>query len=162
VSQLVTKREIVKVTNKSGDIFTIVRSADYCLASASATTQTNTAFAFDSGDVISLRLVGENLNDINTELARIVSTDIAGLQSSKLSVADYQNGTKVYGATSTGTDAYSVTLSPAPASYLVGMTFKFLSDVANTGAATLNVNALGAKTIKKLRDQDLASGDIEA
>lgn len=80
----------------------------------------------------------------------------------KLDVADYQNGTKVYAATSSWTDTYAITLSPVPASYLVGMSFKFLSDVGNTGAASLNVNGLWAKIIKKLRDQDLASGDIEA
>lgn len=154
VADVVTKREIVKVTNRSGDTFTIVRSAGYCLADATATAQTNTAFAFDVYDFIALRFVWEVLTDINDELVRI--------ESDKLNVADYQNGTKVYWATSTWTDAYAITLSPVPASYITWMSFKFLSDVGNTWAATLNVNSLWAKTIKKLRDQDLVSGDIEA
>ena len=42
------------------------------------------------------------------------------------------------------------------------MVVQFKTDVANTGAATLNVNALGAQAILKMRDQALVTGDIEA
>lgn len=117
--------------------------------SDTATAQTNTAQSFDAGDTISVRFTGEIIDDINTEIARI--------ETEKLSISDYQNGTKVYAATSTGTDAYAITLDPPLTSYALGQTFKFMTDVANTGPATLNVNGLGAKTIKKLRDQDLDS-----
>ena len=71
VAGVITKREIVKVTNRSTDTFTIVRSAGYCPASATATAQTNTAYAFDAGDVISLRLIAENIDDLNPELVRL-------------------------------------------------------------------------------------------
>lgn len=77
-------------------------------------------------------------------------------------LAKLQDGSILYAADSVGTDAYAVTLSPAPTAYTTGMTVNFKSGTANTGAATLNVNALGAKTIKKNRDQDLATNDIEA
>lgn len=117
--------------------------------SDTATAQTNTAQSFDAGDTISVRFSGEIIDDINTEIAR--------LETEKLDVSDYQNGEKVYAATSSGTDAYAITLTPPITSYITAQTFKFLSDVANTGPATLNVNGLGAKTIKKLRDQDLDS-----
>ena len=87
-----TKREVVKVTARSTDSFTIVRSAGYCPGSASATTQTNTAYAFDSDDIISLRIVAENIDDINAELVRLglvlypdASTTEKGI--SKLTVA---------------------------------------------------------------------------
>lgn len=154
VSGVVTKREIVKVTNRSSDAFTIVRSAGYCLASDSATTQTNTAQSFDADDVISLRLTGEIIDDLNAEAVR--------LENAKLDIADYQNGEKVYASSSTGTDAYAITLDPPITAYVVSQTFKFSADVANTGPATLNVNGLGAKTIKKQHDVDLDSGDIES
>lgn len=159
---VIIKREIIEVSNKVGDSFTIARSAGYCLANSTATTQTNTAFSFDVDDIISLRFVGENIADINAELSRIVTTDIAGLNNTKLDISDYQNGTKVYWTTSVWTDSYAVTLSPAPSALIVGMCFKFMADVGNTGVASLNVNWLGAKTIKKLHDLDLATGDIEA
>lgn len=67
-----------------------------------------------------------------------------------------------YQTDSVGTDAYAITCTPAPTAYTTGMRFTFKAGTANTGAATLNVNSLGAKTIKKNYNTDLASGDIVA
>lgn len=67
-----------------------------------------------------------------------------------------------YAVPSGGSDAYAITVTPAPTAYAAGQVFKFKADVANTGAATLNVNSLGAKTIKKNKDETLADGDIQA
>lgn len=81
------------------------------------------------------------------------------------SEAEVQQGALVYAADGGGTDAYAITLAttnPALAAYVTGMVVHFKANTANTGAATLNVNSLGAKTIKKLNDQDLADNDIEA
>ncbi len=66
-----------------------------------------------------------------------------------------------YAADAEASDTYVITLSPAPTAYYTGMVVNFYANTANTGAATLNVNSLGAKAIKKLHDQDLATGDIE-
>lgn len=68
----------------------------------------------------------------------------------------------VYGATSTGTDAYAITVTPAILAYAAGQAFYVKADVANTGAATLAVNGLSAITILKQHDQALVTGDIEA
>jgi hypothetical protein len=57
-------------------------------------------------------------------------------------------------------DAYVI--AAAISAYAEGQRFSFRADNPNTGASTLNVNAKGAKTIKKYHDQDLVSGDIEA
>lgn len=46
--------------------------------------------------------------------------------------------------------------------YTMGMNLYVDIAVANTGAATIQINALSAITIKKLHDQDLVTGDIEA
>lgn len=150
-SKNVVKREIVSITWISGDQLTIARAVEPCPIgdSASAQQQVSQVFNTPAKTKISVVMTKGMIDDINTSI------------STKLNISDYQNGTKVYWATSTGTDAYAITLSPAPASYQTGMTFKFMADVANTGVATLNVNGLGAKTIKKLHDQDLADGDIE-
>lgn len=67
-----------------------------------------------------------------------------------------------YAASSGGTDAYAITVTPAPDTLEAGMVFRFKADVANTGAATLNVNSKGAKTIKKNINTDLSTGDILA
>ena len=73
-----------------------------------------------------------------------------------------QNSTHTYAADAEASDTYAITLSPAPSAYAAGQSFKFKANTANTGGATLNVNALGAKTILKNTDQALATGDIEA
>ena len=67
-----------------------------------------------------------------------------------------------FGADAGASDTYVVTLTPAPAAYVNGEHYRFKANTVNTGAATVNFNSLGAKTIKKHHDQDLANGDIEA
>lgn len=55
-----------------------------------------------------------------------------------------------YTLTAAGTaDAKTLTFSVAPAAYYNGQRFAFIANTTNTGSATLNVNSLGAKTIKK-------------
>lgn len=73
-----------------------------------------------------------------------------------------QNSAEIYGEDAGGDDTYEVTLVPALTAYQSGQTFRFKATTANTGAATLNVNGLGAKTIKKGANRDLETGDILA
>ena len=70
----------------------------------------------------------------------------------------------IYGVDGGSNDTYVISLTVAPTDYasLTGVPILFKANTANTGAATLNINSLGAKTIKKLNDQDLATNDIEA
>lgn len=63
-------------------------------------------------------------------------------------------------ATATGTNAYAVTLNPAPTSYKEGMGVVIKITNASTGAATINVNGLGAKPI--LKANGLAVSDLKA
>lgn len=61
------------------------------------------------------------------------------------------------------TDSYACNLSPAIASYVTGTLYRFMANTANTGAATINFNAKGALTIKKMAGAittDLADNDI--
>lgn len=74
--------------------------------------------------------------------------------------AQLPDGSTNYAADSVGTDSYAITLSPAPTAYTTGMVIQFKAGTANTGACTLNVNSLGAKTIKKNYNSDLETGDI--
>lgn len=59
-------------------------------------------------------------------------------------------------------DTYVITLSPAPSGYSTGLVIIFRANTANTGAASLNINGLGAKTIVKRVSTTLANGDIAA
>lgn len=65
-------------------------------------------------------------------------------------------------AVATGTDTYAITLIPALAAYAAGNSFKVLFTNGNTTASTINVNALGAKAIKKNASVALVAGDIIA
>jgi hypothetical protein len=63
------------------------------------------------------------------------------------------------------TDAYACSLSAAITSYVTGTHYRFKANTANSGAATINLNSLGAKTIKKATGgvtTDLSDNDIRA
>jgi len=73
-----------------------------------------------------------------------------------INYADYQNQEYVYGAAS-GTDAITVDMAKAPSAYQTGQRFTFKAANTNTGSATININSLGAKTLKK---KDVGSGSL--
>ena len=73
-----------------------------------------------------------------------------------------QDGGLIFQATDRGSaNTYAIALTPAVTAYVAGQVFHFKAANASSGASTLNVNALGAKNIKKKNDQDIAAGDIE-
>lgn len=59
-------------------------------------------------------------------------------------------------------DAYVFAANQTLSAYYDGLEITFDANFTNGGTATLNVDAVGAATIKKYNDQDLASGDIES
>lgn len=64
-------------------------------------------------------------------------------------VGQLQDNAYLWGGTSGGSGvAYTITLAPAVTSLVTGMTVMFKSDKANTGNATLQVNATSATAIK--------------
>lgn len=71
-----------------------------------------------------------------------------------------------YYAAATGTgNALIVSVSPAPALYVPGMVLNIKASATNTGAATINVNGLGAQNIVNpngaaLRSQQILSGEL--
>src|ERR1043166_7503515 len=77
-------------------------------------------------------------------------------------------GTLNFCADAGSSDSYACNLSPAITTYITGTRYTFSANTANTGAATLNLNSLGAKTIKKvvggittdLNDNDIRVGQI--
>jgi hypothetical protein len=62
-------------------------------------------------------------------------------------------------------DAYACNLTPAITAYVTGTHYRFKANTVNTGAATINLNSVGAITIKKAVGgitTDLADNDIRA
>lgn len=77
-------------------------------------------------------------------------------------VPGIQSGQYVYSA-GAGTDTYTASLAPAITAYTTGMKMLILFANANTVTTpTLNVNSLGAKTIKRQTGTALVVGDIQA
>lgn len=72
----------------------------------------------------------------------------------------FQNGGKV---TTGSSNAYAVASGlTSLGAYEDGMMFAAVANHANTGAATLNVDSIGAKAIRKLGDVALQGGEIAA
>lgn len=102
---------------------------------------------------------------INKATVSQINSETAGrfIEAENLGDSKYitQDGAKV-SATAAGTNTYTATLTPAIAAYTSGATYYIKFTNANTGAATLNLNGLGAKSIKKSVTSDLVAGDILA
>lgn len=91
------------------------------------------------------------------------NTDIAiGAGNTFITQTGFQKNVEKYAADAEANDTYVITLSPAPVSYATGMVVYFKANTINTGAATLNVNGLGAKSIVKYLNTTLVNGDIIA
>ena len=90
-------------------------------------------------------------------------TAVVGTAFNKLPTElELKTGTINY-AVDTGTaNAYLVALPYAPASYTDGLSVVFKALNTNTGASTINVNGLGAKTIRLSDDHVVYAGDITA
>lgn len=75
---------------------------------------------------------------------------------------DVQAGKWQYAAVAGTANAILVTLSPVPAGYTAGMVVRFKVASGNTGPVTINVNGLGAKSIRRADGDELKSGDLVA
>lgn len=67
-----------------------------------------------------------------------------------------------YGVDAGSTDDYVATIAPVPDGYVTGGLYILVAATANTGAATVNFNGLGAKTIVKAVSTTLSNNDILA
>lgn len=64
-------------------------------------------------------------------------------------------------ATASGTDTYTATITGVTA-YTLHDIYEIIFTNANTGSSTININSLGAKTLKKSVSSNLAASDIAA
>jgi hypothetical protein len=85
----------------------------------------------------------------------------SGALRAKVREATLQNQSYVYNA-ATGTNALTVTLSPAPSAYTTGMKLTVKAAATNTGGMTINVNSLGSKTITDQSGAALGAGDVQS
>lgn len=103
--------------------------------------------------------------DVDTTLGRLNvhnGVDAGGVPHARW--LDSLNQTYCFGSVS-GTNAIAITLTKPPPAYVTGMKVGFIAAATCTGSVTINVNALGAVTCKKISGSGLvgiASGDILA
>jgi hypothetical protein len=65
-------------------------------------------------------------------------------------------------ASVSGADTITAVGSPNVAAYVAGQMFYFVAAAANTGAVTINIDSLGAKSITRDGTTALAAGDIQS
>lgn len=74
--------------------------------------------------------------------------------------AEVQDGTLTYLTSVAGADTITATAALSMSAYSAGQQFSFISAGANTGAVTLNINSIGAKSVTKHGATALAVNEI--
>lgn len=119
----------------------------------------------DMADSLSNRLMldGGNFSaDIPASGQKFTGVGNATARTHFAAAGQIADGALIYAGTSAGTDTITASLSPAITAYVGGMLIAFRAGGTNTGAATLNINSVGAADIKKgpAGTTALAAGDI--
>ena len=130
------------------------------------TTITSTAFNLLTADLATGLTTALTKDGQTTPTANIPmgTFKITGLGAGTAATDAAQYGQLQAGATTiatvTGTDTLTGSLTPAIAAYAAGNLFSFVAAATNTGAVTINLNSLGAKSITKQGTTALIAGDI--
>jgi hypothetical protein len=130
------------------------------------TTITSTAFNLLTADLATGLTTALTKDGQTTPTANIPmgTFKITGLGAGSAATDAAQYGQLQAGATTiatvTGTDTLTGSVAPALGAYATGNLFSFVAASTNTGAATINLNGLGAKSITKQGTTALIAGDI--
>lgn len=91
-------------------------------------------------------------------------TDVgnASARTNYATAAQIEDGALNYLGTVTGTNTLTASLTPAITAYVTGMVFAFKVATTNTASTTLNVNSVGALTIKNAEGNSLSGGELVA
>lgn len=117
--------------------------------------QTTQRFAFTKAGIFNIGVAPGNTGTTFTGLmVRATTGNIESITPSALSATRY--------ASTTGTNAYVITLAPAITALTTGMQIAVRFVAANTGACTIAINGLTAVAITKNGTTALVSGDIVA
>jgi hypothetical protein len=158
--QSTTQREEVLVIGRSTDTLTV--------ATGGRGYNGTTANTFNASDSFYLHVTApiiERLKDIISVMAQQQDADRTTLATAGTNITNLQTGSYQYVLATGSANAYAVA-TPALAAYAAGNIVRFKANFTNTGSATLNVNSLGAKTIKKndgatnLGANDIVNGQV--
>ena len=128
----------------------------------SSTTHNTTMSDIASALTQSLSKDGQTAPTANLQMAGFKLTGVgdATARNQYASAGQVQDGALNYLTSVSGTDTITATSAPVITAYAAGQRFAFIAAGANTGAATININALGAKAITKSGAVALVAGDI--
>lgn len=107
-----------------------------------------------------LRGVSENI-DMNSTITCLNNEEFINQYSASVS-NPLSLSEIMFGIDGGSTDDYAISVGASIDALVEGMIFVFKPNTNNTGASTLNINALGAVAIKKNGNTDVATGDILA
>jgi hypothetical protein len=133
-----------------------------------------------TGTTISSTWANNTLNDIASALTASLTSDgqttptanlpmggyvLSGVGSATLrtqsaSAGQIQDSVFQYLTGISGTDTIVATAALGMTAYAAGQVFRFIASGTNTGAVTININAIGAKNITKNGAIGLVAGDI--
>lgn len=128
---------------------------------------TSTAFNALTGDLATglttaLTKDGQTTPTANLTLGSYKITNLANGSASTdaINYSQLQSAGYTTLITISGTDTITGTVSPTLTSYLAGAQFSFVVGTTNTGAVTLNIDALGAKAVTRTGAVALVAGDL--
>jgi len=153
-----TLQEIDNALNNDPNLYTDVMTAIANSLTTSETYTNSIAGALSSLSTIAKANLVASINEIVANVATNAATSATALASHSADLTKHDGTIDDTGLA----NAYAITLNPVPISYAEYQTFKFKAKFANTGASTLNVNVLGAKSLVKDVNIPLIAGDILA
>ena len=133
-----------------------------------------------TGSTISSTWANNTLNDLATALTGSISSDGQTTPTGNLPMGGYahtgvadatvrtmygtagqiQDSAFTFLTSPSGTNTMTATAALGMSAYVTGQRFFFVAPSTNTGACTLNINAIGAKAITKNGTTALTAGDI--
>jgi hypothetical protein len=105
---------------------------------------------------------GQTTASGNLPMGNFIHTGVgnATVRNNYASAGQVQDNVFAYLTTVSGTNTITAVAAVGMTAYATGQKFTFVSAGANTGAATLNINSIGAKAITKNGTTALVAGDI--
>jgi hypothetical protein len=105
---------------------------------------------------------GQTTASGNLPMGGFIHTNVgnATVRTNYTSAAQVQDGTLTYLTSVAGTNTITAVAAVGMTAYATGQKFTFVSAGANTGAATININSIGAKSLTKNGTTALSAGDI--
>ena len=133
---------------------TLIESAKYNAVENDVATAITQSIATDGQSIV--------LADISLNSHKLTGVTDGTSTNHAATVGQIQSGAASILNGVSGTNTVTATVTPALTAYASGQMFKMVAAGANTGAVTLNINSLGAKSVTRDGTTALVTGDILA